>query len=39
VVIFCQRYEKDAGLGTVISLMLPYTLVFAVVWTLFFAVW
>jgi aminobenzoyl-glutamate transport protein len=30
VVIFCQRYQKDAGLGTVISLMLPYTLVFAV---------
>lgn len=38
-VIFCQRYQKDAGLGTLISLMLPYTLVFAVVWTLFFVVW
>jgi aminobenzoyl-glutamate transport protein len=39
VVIFCQRYQKDAGLGTVISLMLPYAVIFAVVWTLFFVVW
>jgi aminobenzoyl-glutamate transport protein len=23
VVIFCQRYQKDTGLGTVISRMLP----------------
>ncbi|MBV8954919.1 MAG: AbgT family transporter [Solirubrobacterales bacterium] len=39
VVVFCQRYQKDAGLGTVISLMLPYAVIFAVVWTLFFVVW
>ncbi len=39
VVVFCQRYKKDAGLGTVISLMLPYAVIFAVAWTLFFVVW
>jgi aminobenzoyl-glutamate transport protein len=39
IVVVAQRYKRDAGLGTVISLMLPYTLVTLVVWTLFFIVW
>ena len=39
VVVFCQRYQKKAGLGTVVSLMLPYAVIFAVVWTLLFVVW
>jgi len=39
IVVVAQRYRKDAGLGTVISLMLPYTFVTLVVWTLFFAAW
>jgi aminobenzoyl-glutamate transport protein len=39
IVVVAQRYKRDAGLGTVISLMLPYTLVTLVVWTLFFVVW
>ena len=39
IVVVAQRYKKDAGLGTVISLMLPYTLVTLVFWTLFFVVW
>ena len=33
VVVFCQRYVKDAGIGTVLSMMLPYATVFIVVWT------
>ena len=39
VVTVAQMYQKDAGLGTIISLMLPYTLVIAVVWILLFMVW
>ena len=39
IVIFAQRYRKDAGIGTVVSMMLPYVLVLSVVWTLFFVVW
>lgn len=39
VVVFAQRYQRDAGIGTVISLMLPYAIVISVVWTLFFAAW
>ena len=33
VVVFCQRYVKGAGIGTVLSMMLPYAVVFLVVWT------
>ncbi|MBO6586476.1 MAG: AbgT family transporter [Gracilimonas sp.] len=35
VVVFCQRYVKNTGIGTLISMMLPYSLIFMVVWTIF----
>lgn len=35
VVVFCQRYVRGAGIGTVVSMMLPYSLTFILVWTLF----
>jgi aminobenzoyl-glutamate transport protein len=39
IVIFTQRYRKDAGIGTVVSMMLPYVLVLTIIWTLFFVAW
>jgi aminobenzoyl-glutamate transport protein len=39
IVIFARRYKKDAGIGTVVSMMLPYVLVLSVLWTLFFIAW
>lgn len=39
IVIVAQRYRKDAGLGTIISLMIPYTLIVLVTWLSFFIVW
>ena len=39
IVAFMQRYETKAGIGTVIATMLPYSLVFAVVWILLLALW
>jgi aminobenzoyl-glutamate transport protein len=39
VIGFTQRYEKKAGVGTVVALMLPYTLATAVAWTLGFFAW
>jgi aminobenzoyl-glutamate transport protein len=39
VVIFTQRYKKDAGIGTIVSLMLPYVVVLSIAWTVFFVVW
>ena len=35
VVVFCQRYVKNTGIGTVIAMMLPYALTFLVVWSAF----
>jgi aminobenzoyl-glutamate transport protein len=35
VVVFCQRYVRNAGIGTVASMMLPYSVAFIVLWTLF----
>ena len=35
VVVFSQRYVKSTGIGTVVSLMLPYCVVLGVTWTLF----
>jgi len=35
VVVFCQRYVKNTGVGTVIAMMLPYAVTFLVLWSLF----
>jgi aminobenzoyl-glutamate transport protein len=35
IVVFCKRYYSGAGIGTLISLMLPYSVVLLVGWTLF----
>lgn len=35
VVVYCQRYIRSAGIGTVTALMLPYSVTFIVLWTLF----
>ena len=39
IVVFAQRYQKDAGVGTVVAMMLPYCVVISVVWILLFLVW
>ncbi|MEJ2516318.1 MAG: AbgT family transporter [Gammaproteobacteria bacterium] len=35
IVVFCQRYVKNSGIGTLVALMLPYSVVFLVAWSLF----
>ncbi len=39
VVGFAQKYDKSAGVGTIVSLMLPYVVLIFVLWTALFAVW
>jgi len=39
IVSFMTRYDKKAGIGTIISTMLPYTIAFFVVWTLLLFIW
>lgn len=38
IVILC-KYKKDSGMGTYLSLLLPYSMVFLVTWILFFVLW
>jgi len=39
IVAFVERYDRQAGIGTVIATMLPYTVVFLITWSALFAVW
>jgi aminobenzoyl-glutamate transport protein len=39
VVGFAQKYDKHAGVGTIVSLMLPYVIWIFVLWTVLFAIW
>jgi aminobenzoyl-glutamate transport protein len=39
VIGFAQRYDKNAGVGTLVAMMLPYTVVGSVVWAVFFLAW
>ena len=39
ILMVLQKYKKDAGLGSLISLMLPYSIVFFFSWTAFLLAW
>ena len=39
VVVFAQKYDKNAGVGTIVALMLPYVIGIFIVWTLVFVAW
>ena len=39
IVGFATKYDKKAGVGTVISMMLPYVITVGVVWIVMFVVW
>jgi aminobenzoyl-glutamate transport protein len=39
IVIFAQKYDKNAGVGTVVAMMLPYAAILYVVWTVFLVLW
>jgi aminobenzoyl-glutamate transport protein len=39
ILVFMQRYAPQAGIGTLVALMLPYALVFGVTWTALLVVW
>jgi aminobenzoyl-glutamate transport protein len=39
VVVFAQRYVKKTGIGTLVSLMLPYSITFLTIWTIFLLIY
>lgn len=39
IIVFAKRYDKDAGIGTLISTMLPYSMTFLVGWSILLVIW
>jgi para-aminobenzoyl-glutamate transporter family len=39
VVVYCQKYVKGTGIGTLVSTMIPYSIAFFVLWTIFLLVY
>ncbi len=39
IIVYFEKYEKKAGIGTLVSTMLPYTIVFFIVWTALLIGW
>jgi aminobenzoyl-glutamate transport protein len=39
IVTVSQRYKRDAGIGTILALMLPYVFFISVAWIVLFVVW
>jgi aminobenzoyl-glutamate transport protein len=39
IIAFFHKYDKKAGIGTLIATMLPYSLAFLVVWSLLLVAW
>ena len=39
IIAFIQKYDSKAGIGTIISTMLPYTLLFTLGWIILLVIW
>ena len=39
IIAFVQRYVSKAGIGTLVSLMLPYSITFLIGWSIMFVIW
>ncbi len=39
VIVIGRKYQKDFGIGSLVSLMLPFSIIFLISWTLLFLAW
>ena len=39
IIAFFQKYDSKTGIGTIIATMLPFTIVFLIVWSLLLVAW
>ncbi len=39
VVVYCQRYVQNTGIGTVTAMMLPFSMWFLLTWTIFLVIY
>ncbi len=39
IIVFAQKYDRKAGIGTILASMLPYSIAFLIGWTIMLLVW
>lgn len=39
IIVFMQKYDKDAGIGTLVSTMIPYSVCFLIGWSILLILW
>jgi len=39
ILTFAKKYEKNAGIGTIIAQTMPFSIMFAIFWTLLLVIW
>ena len=39
IIVFAQKYDKKAGIGTILAAMLPYSIAYLIGWTIMLLVW
>lgn len=39
ILTYVEQYDKKAGIGTIISMMLPYSMLLLVIWSIFMVLW
>ena len=39
IIVYYQKYDDKSGIGTLIATMMPYSIVFFLVWTLLLIIW
>ncbi|WP_430810155.1 MULTISPECIES: AbgT family transporter [unclassified Carboxylicivirga] len=39
IIVYFQKYDENAGIGTIVSTMLPYSIIFMISWMILLAVW
>ena len=39
IIAFVQKYDKNAGIGTIVATMMPYSIVFFISWTILLIIW
>ena len=39
IIVFAQKYDRKAGIGTILAAMLPYSIAFLIAWIIMLLVW
>lgn len=39
IIVYYEKYDKKAGIGTLISTMLPYSIAFFIIWVILLIIW